>query len=77
MSLFYFQFQIDDPQGFDSSVTARDFAKEIDLVADWSATDHLSFSAVAAVSIPDSGATQYTGGDDDWWYFMLLASVRF
>jgi hypothetical protein len=75
--LFYYRFRLDDPQGFDAGVTAKDFAQEIDLTADWSATDQLTFSAVGAVSLPDKAAKQYTGGNDNWWYLMVLASLRF
>jgi hypothetical protein len=58
-------------------VTSKDFAQEIDLTADWSVTEQLSFSAVGAVSLPGKGAKQYTGGNDNWWYLMVLASLRF
>ena len=77
LNLFFYDFRLDDPRGFDSGVRSKDFAREVDLTVDWSATDHLSFSSVGAVALPGSAAAQYTGGSDDWWYLMLLASLRF
>lgn len=77
MILLYFYFRLDDPQGLDSKVTDKDFAQEVDLIFDWSATNYLSFSGVAAVSTPEKGAKQYTAGDDNWWHFMLYAKLHF
>lgn len=77
MILLYFYFRLDDPQNLDSKVTDKDFAQEVDLIFDWSATNYLSFSGVAAVSIPEKGAKQYTAGDDNWWHFMLYAKLHF
>lgn len=77
LNLFYYHFSLDNPQGFDSSVSSKDFAQEVDLTVDWQATDYLSFSGVGAVALPGAGAKQYTGGSNDWWFMMLLASLRF
>jgi len=72
---FYFKFRLDDAAA--SGVASRDFAEEWNLTLDWTATDYLTISAVAAYVDPDKGAREYTGGDDSWAYGMLYASVSF
>jgi hypothetical protein len=73
-SLFYFNFKThDDVGGFGSD----DVADEWDLVVDWTPTDYLTISAVAAYVIPGDVAKQETGGADDWAYGMLYGSVSF
>ncbi len=74
MHLFYYHFNIDHPQSLAENVTASNFADEIDLIADWQATERLSISAVLAVAIPGKAARQYTGGNRTWFHSMLYAS---
>ena len=74
-SLFYFKFKFDDASA--AGVTSRDFADEWNLTVDWTATDHVTISAVAAYVDPDKGAREYTGGGDSWSYGMLYGSVSF
>ena len=74
-SLFYFKFRLDDAEGFGGG--SSDFAEEWNLTVDWTATDYLTISAVAAYVDPDDGAREYTGGGDSWTYGMLYASVSF
>ena len=74
-NLFYFKFDLDDAGGL--GVQSADFADEWNLTVDWTVTDHVILSAVAAYVDPDEGARQYTGGDDSWSYGMLYASVSF
>jgi hypothetical protein len=74
-SVFYYKFDFHDAGT--AGVKSRDFADEWDLVVDWTATEHVTISAVAAYVSPDKGAEQYTGGDDAWSYGMLYGSVSF
>ena len=74
-NLFYFKFRLDDAGA--AGVTSRDFADEWNLTLDWTATDNLTISAVAAYVEPDAAAEEYTGGDDSWSYGMLYGSVSF
>ena len=77
MHLFYYHFDIAQPQSLADNVTASNFADEIDLIADWQTTDRLSLSAVLAVAIPGEAARQFTGGSQTWLYSMLYASWTF
>jgi len=74
-NLFYFKFRLDDAEGF--GVRNADFADEWNLTLDWTPTDYLTLSAVAAYVDPDEAAREYTGGDDSWTYGMIYASVSF
>lgn len=73
MKKFYYHFNIDQPQSLGGNVTARNFADEVDLIADWQVTERLSFSAVLAVAIPNEAARQFTGGSNTWFHSMLYA----
>ena len=77
MHLFYYHFNIDQPQSLADNVTAGNFADEIDLIADWQASERLSVSAVLAVAIPGKAARQFTGGSQTWLHSMLYASWAF
>ena len=77
MHLFYYHFNIDQPESLADNVTASDFADEINLIADWQATDKLSVSGVLAVAIPGEAARQFTGGNQTWLQSMLYASWTF
>lgn len=50
-----------------------------DFIADWSATDHVSFSGVAAALDPGAAMRQYAEADSGtWWlHFMLYAKLSF
>ncbi|SMG66316.1 secreted protein [methanotrophic bacterial endosymbiont of Bathymodiolus sp.] len=73
MHLFYYHFNIDQPESLAKNVTAHNFADEVDLIADWQATESLSISAVLAVAIPNEAARQFTGGGNTWFHSMLYA----
>ena len=64
--LIYYHLLFDNAEA--AGVENDTFANEWNLTLDWHATDQLAFSFVAAVSSPDRGARQYTGGSDDWVY---------
>jgi hypothetical protein len=74
-NLFYYKFRLGDPAAL--GVQSASFADEWNLTVDWTATDYLTVSAVAAYVIPGDGAEEYTGGDDAWAYGMIYASVSF
>ena len=69
VSLFYYNFKLDDPQSF--GVASDDFGDEVDLTVDWAATDRIYVIVVLAQLNPGNGAEQWTGGDKDWQYAML------
>ena len=73
MHLFYYHFNIDQPESLADDVTASNFADEVDLIADWQVTERLSFSAVLAVAIPGEAARQFTRGGQTWFHSMLFA----
>ena len=75
VSLFYYNFKLDNAEGF--GVQSKDFADEWNLTVDWTANKSLAFSAVAAYVNPNDGAEQYTGGDDGWSYGMLYGNLSF
>ncbi|MCX2524954.1 alginate export family protein [Larsenimonas rhizosphaerae] len=59
--LIGYRFRYDEtPQG----ISSRDFAREVDLYADWTVTDHFSISGVYGVAFPDDGAKQSGLYDD-------------
>ncbi|OHV07669.1 hypothetical protein [Kushneria phosphatilytica] len=61
-----------------SGVTDRDFAREVNLYADWNITDRLSLSGVYAVAFPGDGAEQtFMGNDHSAQLFELFATYTF
>ncbi len=71
----YYDFDLYRPDAF--GARSSDFAREVDLIVDWSVTAHLQVSAVAAHVRPDGGARELTGGDEPWSYFMLWGKLSF
>ncbi len=74
MHLFYYHFNIHQPESLADNVTAHSFADEVDLILDWQVFDSFSLSAVLAVAIPGEAARQFTGGGQTWFHSMLYAS---
>ncbi len=74
-NLIYYRFKIHDSGAY--GVTSAQFADEYDMMIDWTATRHLSFTLVAAYADPDSGARQSTSGNDGWSYTMLYGKIQF
>jgi hypothetical protein len=72
VNLLYYHFTLDEPAAF--GVTSDEWGDEINLTADWQATEHLYVIGVVGVLMPGNAAEQYTGGNDDWLYSMLYAS---
>lgn len=75
LNLIYYYFSIDNAAGFGTSGSS--FASEIDLVADYTLNDNVSFSVVGAAADPHDGASNYTGGDNVWYYSMFYVNVSF
>jgi Alginate export len=75
LNLLYYYFWLDDAAGFGTEGSS--FADEIDLTADYTLNDRVSFSLVGGVANPRNGASNYTGGNDLWSYGMLYASIAF
>jgi hypothetical protein len=75
VNVFYYHFELDDAGSF--GVASDTFADEYNVTLDWTPTDFLSFSLVAAYVKPDDGAKEYTGGNNDWAYGMLYVSYAF
>ncbi|RKQ96916.1 hypothetical protein C7446_2777 [Kushneria sinocarnis] len=59
------------------NITDSDFAKELDLYADWTVTDRFSLSGVYAVAFPEDGAEQTFGHDHTSQLFEVLATYSF
>ncbi|MFI5316322.1 MAG: alginate export family protein [Myxococcota bacterium] len=62
-----------------ANISAKHLGQEFDLISDWNATGHLSFTVSAAAFDPASGARQYVGTTShSWWtQFMLSAHLEF
>jgi hypothetical protein len=74
VSLFYYQFSLDEPSSFSPDVTSDDFGDEVNLTVDWEATDRLYVIGVLGQLAPGDAAEEWTGGDKDWKYAMLYVS---
>jgi hypothetical protein len=72
VNFLYYHFTLDEPTAF--GVTSDNWGDEINLTADWQATEQLYVIGVVGVLFPGNAAEQFTGGDDDWLYSMLYAS---
>jgi hypothetical protein len=75
LNVLYFYQLLDEPAA--AGVRSDRFAQELDLIADYTLNDTVSFSAVGAVSRPERGGEQFTGGDDEWYYGMLYTKLSF
>ena len=71
----YYDFRLHRPESL--GVHSEDFARELDLALDWSVTERLQVSTVAAHVRPDRGARELTGGDEPWSYFMVWGKLSF
>ena len=71
----YYDFRLRRPASL--GVRSEDFARELDLALDWSVTEHLQMSAVAAHVRPDAGARELTGASERWSYFMVWGKLSF
>ena len=60
-----------------AQIQSKNIGNEIDLIADWSATEYLSFSGVLGFFIPSSGAKDFFEASGTWTHLMLYASVKF
>jgi hypothetical protein len=74
MSLFYYDFTLDQEQIFGDPVSDDEWGQEVNLTVDWAATEHLYVIGVLGVLQPGDAAEEWVGGDDDWKYLMLYVS---
>lgn len=74
LNLLYYNFSLDEPASLDPGVTSEDWGDEVNLTADWAATDELYLIGVFGVLFPGDAAEQFVGGDDDWLYTMFYAA---
>jgi hypothetical protein len=74
VSLFYYNFSLDEPSSFAPNVTSDDFGDEVNLTVDWQATDRIYVIGVLGQLSPGDAAEQWTGGDEDWKYAMFYVS---
>jgi hypothetical protein len=73
LNFLYYHFTLDEPASF--GVTSDNWGDEINLIADWAATEKLYIIGVVGVLFPGNAAEQFVGGgDDDWLYSMLYGS---
>ena len=69
-----YQFSFDKaPEG----VTDRDFAKELDLYADWMPNPHWTVGALYGIARPDEGAKQFLGNDKTSNLFETYVTYKF
>lgn len=73
-NIIYYRFTLDQPSALSPNVTDKHFGDEIDLTADWQATQKLSFTGVLGALLPGDAAKQWTGGNKAWLSSMLLVS---
>jgi hypothetical protein len=73
-SVIYYRFTLDQPSALAPNVTNDHFGDEIDLTADWQATDKLLLTGVFGALLPGDAAKQWTGGNKAWLSSMLLVS---
>ncbi len=69
-----YRFRLDRPP---TPEVSRDFADEVDAIAQWKATKSLTLSLQTALAKPEAAAVARTGGDKTWAYMILEASVAF
>jgi hypothetical protein len=84
---FYLNFRLDElsnevvsrPPSRDrrALIESKNVGNEFDFVVDWSVTDYLSVSGVAAVFLPSSGAKDFFGASGTWSDLMLYTSLKF
>lgn len=74
LNVLYYNFSLDEPASLDPAVTSDDWGDEINLTADWAATDKLYLIGVFGALFPGDAAEQFVGGDDDWLYTMFYAA---
>ena len=77
LNLIYYNFSLDEPAALSPGVTSDDWGDEVNLIADWAATDKVYVIGVAGVLFPGKAAEQWVGGDENWLYSMLYASYAF
>ena len=73
-SVIYYRFKLDQPSALAPNVTDDHFGDEIDLTADWQATEKLLVTGVFGALLPGDAAKQWTGGNKAWLSSMLLIS---
>jgi hypothetical protein len=86
--LFYHYFRINEygddlisrpplsPVG-SGAIQNKSFGHEVNLIMDWSATDHINVSATANILLPAEGGRDFFGSSDNWTLFMLWAQVKY
>jgi len=78
LNLMYYKFSLIEPASLGPGVTSDDWGDEVNLTADWQATDKLAVTGVIGVLFPGRAAEQYVGGgDSDWVHGMIWASYAF
>jgi Alginate export len=75
LTALYYYFLLDDPGA--AGVEDHDFAHEVDLAADYVVNRNLSVGVIAAVSVPEDAAKQYTGGDQTWGQLSAYTTITF
>lgn len=73
--LIGYRFRFEDKE--QEGVSDDEFAREVDLYADWSVTDRLSLSGVLAAAFPQKGGREYFGGDNTSQLAEVFVSYSF
>jgi hypothetical protein len=74
VNALYYQFSLDQPDIFGTSVASDDWGDELDLAVDWEASDNLYLIGVLGILMPGDAAVEWTGGSSDWLQAMLYLS---
>jgi hypothetical protein len=74
VSLFYYDFTLDQEQIFGDPVSDDEWGQEVNLTVDWAATEHLYLIGVLGTLKPGNAAEEWVGGGGDWNYLMLYVS---
>ena len=77
LGLIYYQFSLDKNNYSDMPVTAKDFADEVNLYADWTIDDYATLSALYGVAFPGAAAEQVFGDDKPYHLFEITLSLKF
>ncbi len=87
LGLYYIYYRLDEkPNSItprpptnprDALITDKNLGQEINLTADWNATDSIYVGVMAGLMIPEKGAKEFFGDDDNWGVLMLNLSYSF
>jgi hypothetical protein len=75
--LMLYRFLVDHPETFESGVTERDLATEVDLYADWQVVERLTASFVLAFAAPHGATEQAYGRTKSFKYGLVFLAFKY